>query len=125
VDDARSEVGACDMSMRRLNEPVPAQVTPDADGRPRVVEWNGRPGITPLGASGPGVARARARTRAARARSGPRRDVVAHVLDTWYVDDRWWTDAPVRRIYHECQFESGTRMVVVWDLVTRAWVVQR
>jgi hypothetical protein len=47
------------------------------------------------------------------------------VLDTWCVDDAWWSEHPVRRIYHELQLVGGTRLVVSWDMVRRCWLVQR
>ena len=89
--------------MRRLNEPEPAQVRLDGDRRPVRVRWH---------ASGK--------------RSETWREAdVERLLDTWYVDDVWWTDTPVRRIYHECQLEGGVRRVLVYDLVSEEWMIQR
>jgi hypothetical protein len=90
--------------LRRLNEPVPADVRLGADGRPAWVAWRG---------AGRG------------SRGGPRRDRVECVLDTWCVDDAWWGDHPVRRIYHEVQLVSGVRLVLSWDMVAERWLAQR
>ena len=91
-------------AVRRLNEPVPAQVRLGPDGRPAFVAWNG---------TGRG------------SRGGHRRERVECVLDTWCVDDAWWSERPVRRIYHEVQLVSGVRLVLSWDMVSEHWLVQR
>lgn len=91
--------------LRRLNEPVPADVRLGADGRPARVAWR-----VPRGA---------------RRGERPRLERVEVVLDTWCVDDAWWSERPVRRIYHELQLEGGTRLVVSWDMVEQRWLVQR
>jgi len=95
--------------MRRLNEPVRLDVRLGKDGRPAVVAMppRGRQGST------------------RRTRAGTHLERVECVLDTWHVDDAWWTDHPVRRICHELQLESGTRCIVSWDLEQACWYVQR
>jgi hypothetical protein len=82
-------------AVRRLNEPAPTQVQLGGDGRPCLVSWRGRA------------------------------EPVECVLDTWYVDDAWWSDRPLRRIYHEVQLETGVRLVLSWDLVGECWLAQR
>jgi len=89
--------------VRRINEPVPALVLLGEDGYPTAVEW------TPQRAGG----------------ARRRRDQVECVLDTWCVDEAWWTDQPVRRLYHELQLASGAHLVACWDLVAERWYVQR
>lgn len=91
------------MSVRRLNQPEPARVTLGSDHRPATVEWH--PHSSPRG--------------------HVRRERVEHVLDVWYVDDAWWTDAAVRRMYYECQLEGGARLIAVYDLEASSWFVQR
>lgn len=91
--------------LRRLNEPVPADVRLGADGRPARVAWRTRPG-----------SRRRERTAF---------EAVEVVLDTWCVDDAWWSDRPVRRIYHEVQLVGGMRLVLSWDMVAERWLAQR
>ena len=85
--------------MKRLNQPQPARVTLDSVRRPASVSWG--------------------------ARGAVRRAVVEHVLDCWYVDEGWWSDAPLRRMYYECQLAGGVRLIVVYDLITQRWFVQR
>jgi hypothetical protein len=93
--------------VRRLNEPVPADVRLGADGRPARVAWRER--------------------RDPRGRGRGRRELerVECVLDTWCVDDSWWSEQPVRRLYHEVQLEGGVRLVVCWDMVAACWLAQR
>lgn len=87
------------MGVRRLNEPVIASVELDDDGRPCRVSW--------------------------RDRRGSHRGEVESIIDTWYVDDGWWTSTPLRRTYFACQLQSGMRVVAVWDIVARHWLMQR
>lgn len=101
-------VVAAPRSMRRLNEPVPADVRLGADGRPARVAWR--------------VARG---ARGAQAQAARQLERVECVLDTWCVDDAWWSDRPVRRIYHEVQLVSGVRLVLSWDMVDERWLAQR
>lgn len=91
-------------SLRRLNQPVPADVRIGSDGRPTRVAWR-----VPRGVRG----------------RHPRMEPVECVLDTWYVDDAWWSGRPVRRIYHEVQLVSGVRLVLSWDMVEERWLAQR
>ncbi len=88
------------MSVRRVNQPMPANVRTDHAGHPVHIAWH-----VPGGAT----------------RGGE----VEHVMDVWYVDDAWWTAHPVRRIYHECQLATGARIIAVRDLVTGSWFAQR
>ena len=70
--------------------------------------------------------------RAARVRAGDRglpaavdgRPVEA-VRESWLVEDRWWTDAPLRRRYWEVVTADGRRLVVFRDLVGGGWFEQR
>ena len=47
------------------------------------------------------------------------------VRETWLVEDRWWTDAPLRRRYWEVVTEDGRDVVVFRDLEAGAWYQQR
>jgi hypothetical protein len=91
--------------VRRLNEPVVVDVRLGADGRPSRVAWRSR--------------------RGGRGHDRRRYELVEVVLDTWCVDDAWWSEQPVRRIYHELQLVGGARLVVSWDLVEQRWLAQR
>jgi hypothetical protein len=43
----------------------------------------------------------------------------------WVVEDRWWTDEPVRRRYFELALSDGRNIVVFRDLVAGRWLMQR
>ena len=47
------------------------------------------------------------------------------VRESWLVEDRWWTDAPLRRRYWEVVTGDGRDLVVFRDLIERRWYVQR
>jgi len=47
------------------------------------------------------------------------------VRESWLVEDRWWTDRPVRRRYWEVVTEDGRDLVVFRDLEGGAWYRQR
>jgi hypothetical protein len=50
---------------------------------------------------------------------------VASVQDRWRIDDEWWRETPLSRMYYQLRLE-GDRVVTVYeDLVGGAWCVQR
>ena len=50
---------------------------------------------------------------------------VEAVRESWLVEDRWWTDRPLRRRYWEVVTADGRDLVVFRDLVASAWFAQR
>ncbi|HEX8052261.1 MAG TPA: hypothetical protein VF517_04655 [Thermoleophilaceae bacterium] len=50
---------------------------------------------------------------------------VDSVLEEWVVEDRWWTDRPVRRRYFELVLAGGRNAVVFKELGGRGWFEQR
>ncbi|HLW95772.1 MAG TPA: hypothetical protein VKS25_10365 [Solirubrobacteraceae bacterium] len=50
---------------------------------------------------------------------------VAHVRESWLVEDRWWTNQPLRRRYWELISERGRDLVVFHDLTDGRWFRQR
>jgi hypothetical protein len=50
---------------------------------------------------------------------------VEAVRESWLVEDRWWTHAPVRRRYWEIVTTCGRNLVVFRDLVEGEWYRQR
>ncbi|MGI8429946.1 MAG: hypothetical protein ACR2OB_11740 [Solirubrobacteraceae bacterium] len=52
------------------------------------------------------------------------RDVDA-VRESWLVEDRWWTDRPLRRRYWEVVTSCGRNEVVFHDLESGRWWRQR
>ena len=51
--------------------------------------------------------------------------VVEAVRESWLVEDRWWTPAPVRRRYWEVVTACGRNLVVFRDLEDGTWFAQR
>jgi hypothetical protein len=50
---------------------------------------------------------------------------VEHVRESWLVEDRWWTEQPLRRRYWELVSEAGRDIVVFHDLASGDWLRQR
>ena len=50
---------------------------------------------------------------------------VEAVRESWLVEDRWWTDRPLRRRYWEVVTVDGQDLVVFRDLEARRWYRQR
>jgi hypothetical protein len=50
---------------------------------------------------------------------------VEAVRESWLVEDRWWTDAPLRRRYWEVVTADGRDLVVFRDLQGGRWYAQR
>ena len=50
---------------------------------------------------------------------------VDSVRETWLVEDRWWTDRPLRRRYWEVVTTCGRDEVVFHDLIGGQWWRQR
>jgi CO dehydrogenase/acetyl-CoA synthase delta subunit len=56
-------------------------------------------------------------------RVGGRR--VDTVRESWLVEDRWWTEEPLRRRYWEVVTACGRNFVVFHDLESGGWLAQR
>jgi protein ImuB len=80
--------------LRPLREPRPIDVEADADGRPVSVTLGGR------------CLR------------------VVAVQDTWRLDDEWWRERPVSRVYWRLAVEDGQVVTVYHDLGARRWFRQ-
>jgi hypothetical protein len=50
---------------------------------------------------------------------------VEAVREEWLVEDRWWTERPLRRRYLELTMVDGSDQVVFLDLVSGRWFSQR
>ena len=83
--------------LRPLNAPVPLRVQIDERGR-----------IVSLWRHG---------------RLTPRR--IAAIQDRWRLDDEWWREHPVARMYYAVVLDDGTLLTVYHDLATDAWFEQR
>jgi hypothetical protein len=47
------------------------------------------------------------------------------VRESWLVEDRWWTEEPLRRRYWEVVTGDGRDVVVFRDLIEGRWYAQR
>jgi hypothetical protein len=54
----------------------------------------------------------------------PRRQVVAGIEDRWRIDDEWWRNEPVTRLYFVVLFASGRRLIIFKDLNKGQWYRQ-
>jgi hypothetical protein len=52
-------------------------------------------------------------------------NAVEAVRESWLIEDRWWTDAPLRRRYWEIVTADGRDLVVFRDLEEGRWYGQR
>lgn len=50
---------------------------------------------------------------------------VTAIRETWLLEDRWWTEQPLRRRYWELVTTDGVDRVVFHDLIDGAWWRQR
>jgi hypothetical protein len=50
---------------------------------------------------------------------------VEAVRESWLVEDRWWTDMPLRRRYWEVVTADGRNLVAFRDLVRGRWFMHR
>lgn len=49
---------------------------------------------------------------------------VMAIREEWRVNERWWTDRPLRRRYFDLVLETGEHLVVYHDEQTGAWFRQ-
>lgn len=98
----------------------------------RVTQRNSRSRVAgpPHPASGMGPPRALNLPHAARVRvhggvpcevDGER---VEAVRESWLVEDRWWTERPLRRRYWELVSTRGRNLIVFHDLCSGDWFTQ-
>jgi hypothetical protein len=58
---------------------------------------------------------------AVRRRAWPRARAVARVQDRWRIDDEWWREQPIARLYHALLLDDGLFLVVYHDLAVDGW----
>jgi hypothetical protein len=52
---------------------------------------------------------------------GSRRVLIESIIETWRIDDEWWRDKPVSRVYWRVALEDGRVVDVYRDLISRNW----
>jgi len=55
---------------------------------------------------------------------GRARLAVTAVLDRWRIDDEWWRERPVSRMYYRLLLVDGRMVTVYRDLVDGRWARQ-
>jgi hypothetical protein len=50
---------------------------------------------------------------------------VTAVQDRWRIDDEWWRETPVARLYYELRLEGDRVITVYRDLAGGGWWMQR
>jgi hypothetical protein len=119
---------------RRPGSPGPRRLTPVAPpssptpARPQSIKGAALAGPTPTSRgprrlAPPRPVKVRA-DEAGRPNAVDNRAVEA-VRESWLVEDRWWTDAPLRRRYWEVVTADGRDLVVFRDLQAGRWFAQR
>lgn len=100
VQNSRKAPGAG--ALRPLNLPVPVTVQEDACQRP-----------LSLSKSPP-----------VRGRRLPSFKVVS-IDNMWKIDEEWWREKPIVRMYYQVTTEDGRRITLFRDLTTGEWYQQR
>jgi hypothetical protein len=95
VSNSRAPLGS--RSLRPLNAPAELAVDATADGHPHAV----------------------------RRKAWRNWRAVTRVQDRWRIDDEWWRERPISRLYHTLILEDGTLLTVYHDLVTDLWFEQK
>jgi hypothetical protein len=98
----------------------------------RTHQGNSRPRVAIPSRSAAGVSPPRAlnlpHTARVRSHSGDPCEVngerVEAVRESWLVEDRWWTERPLRRRYWELVSVRGRNLIVFHDLCADGWFTQ-
>ena len=53
-----------------------------------------------------------------------RRQPVTAIGNRWRIDDEWWRNEPISRLYYAVQLRSGQKLVVYKDLTSGGWYRQ-
>ena len=54
-----------------------------------------------------------------------KRETIIAILDRWRIDDEWWREKPLSRLYYEVVLNSGQRLVVFKSLTENRWYLQK
>ena len=81
--------------IRALNQPIPTAVRVDDDGLPSALKLRNR-WLT-----------------------------VESVVGRWRIDDEWWREEPVSRMYYGCLVDQGLQVTLFRDLLIGQWYQQR
>ena len=82
--------------LRPLNAPAPIRITIDADGQPATLCRRGW--LEP--------------------------PTVVTIQDQWRIDDEWWREHAISRLYYALLLDDGSLQTVYHDLLADAWFQQ-
>jgi hypothetical protein len=82
--------------LRPLNAPTPIRVNVDENGQPSSVT-----------------------------RAGRSTHAVAAIQDRWRIDDEWWREHAISRMYYTLLLDDDSLLNVYHDLIANAWHEQR
>ncbi len=92
-----SAIGQHSSDLRPLNAPSPLRVQTDDQGRIVGIWRQGR--LTPR--------------------------TIAAIQDRWRIDDEWWREHPIARMYYDVVLDDGTLLTIFQDLRADEWFEQR
>jgi hypothetical protein len=95
VTDPRATLGIDEL--RVLNAPTPVEVFAGSTGQPETVRRADWP--------------------------DPRR--IAGVQEMWRIDDEWWRERPISRLYYQVLLQDGVALTLYHDLIDGCWYEQR
>ena len=81
-------------SLRPLNLPIPISVEEDGNGRPLAVNQKGR------------IMK------------------IISIDDLWRIDEEWWREKPIARMYYQLTAEGGGHLTVFRDMIGSSWYRQ-
>ena len=50
---------------------------------------------------------------------------VDRITDRWRIDDEWWREQPISRMYYQCLVDQRITVTIFHDLISRLWYLQR
>ena len=50
---------------------------------------------------------------------------IAAIQDRWRIDDEWWREHAVSRMYYDVLLDDGTLLTIYQDLLSDTWFEQR
>ncbi len=53
-----------------------------------------------------------------------KRQLTMAIDDVWRIDDEWWRERPISRLYYAVRLVSGQKLVLYKDLVSGDWFRQ-
>jgi hypothetical protein len=54
----------------------------------------------------------------------PGKQVIQAIDDCWRIDDEWWRNEPISRLYYTVRSARGQRLIIYKDLINGKWYRQ-